>query len=183
MTPVGGTFSRLTSSISGDSSEAATAEHRATVNRFITDSKYFSYFGPDATGYRAPEEAARALTGLKTLTTDAIDSEYSVLYVSQGLVPFSAFLIIGLVVWLTVLRKGLGPLERAWVAAVAAAFMGLWSVALITQFRTIFWIALGVVGAIQATHSEADSNRRDLTARADVGVGPRGGRGAARTWL
>jgi hypothetical protein len=163
LTPAGATFGRLVDSLGGESSEASTAEHRLTVNGFITDSRYFSFLGLPAEGFRAPEEAARARAGLNTVT-DTIDSEYSVLYVSQGLLPLLAFIAIGLSVWRTAFVQALGAVERAWAAATAAAFVGLWSVALITQYRPLFWIAIGAVGAIRSGASGLRAPREADTA-------------------
>ena len=158
VTPAGNVVRDLSGSLTGTSSEAATAEHRLTVNSLITDARYFSFFGIRAEGYRSPSEAARAATGLHTLN-DTIDSEYALLYVSHGLTPFVAFLLLGLAVWTTVPRRGMSGLERAWCTATAAAFVGLFSVTLLTQHRTLFWIAIGVVATTRARHRPATAGQ------------------------
>lgn len=161
LTPAGSVIAELQGSLGGSGEEARTVEHRITINGYITDPRFFSFFGPKAEGQKDVRGAAEDLTGLNTLQS-SIDSEYSALFLASGLIPLVAFVALGSSVWASLRYRWLTALERAWIAATAAAFFGLFGVALITQYKTIFWFAVGVTSTLV---TRARTRRDDLWIR------------------
>lgn len=143
-TPAGSAIRDLRDSISapGEAGEAVT--YRVTVSRLLTNGRNFSWLGspspiPDPSG------VAGRRAGLPS-----IDSQYSLVFLAHGLLPLVALVLIGFSCVVTALRTSGDPIDRAWAAVAAASFVGIASVALITQYVAWFWITLGICGSINA---------------------------------
>ena len=141
-TPVLGTLQGLWASSSGDTSEARSAEYRLVVLEVVLDPDQFSLLGRLSEG-EGVTAAVAARTGLKS-----IDSEYAVVFLTNGLLAMLALVGLFVLVAAAVVRPGLDAVERAWVAGLAASYLNLATVALLTQHEELFWGATALVAAV-----------------------------------
>lgn len=143
LTPAGDELARLRDSVSDAGEAGDAARYRLEIARIATDSDTFSILGQEAPPGLGVVAGAKELLGLRT-----IDSQYALVYVTNGAVGLASFVAIALAAIAIALRRRLDPVERAWAAATAATAIALTSVALFTQMLTLFWIAVAVTAAV-----------------------------------
>ena len=144
VTPAGDQLAQLRDSLSDSSEAGQAAQYRLEVAKVVSDPDVFSLLGKEspADSDLGPVNAAKEQIGLRT-----IDSQYAVIYITTGVAGLMAFVAIELALFVTVLRRKLDPLERAWAAAAAATGVALVSVALFTQMLSLFWICVAITAA------------------------------------
>lgn len=135
--------SALWSSSRGDTREARSAEYRLAIASVVTDPDEFTLLGRRAEGLGSGTNLVGRQVGFKSL-----DNEYVVVYVSGGALSLLAFLWIVAAVIRTALAPKLDALDRAWALSLASAMVGLVSVALLTQYTSLFWIAAALVACV-----------------------------------
>ena len=143
LTPVGGTVSELISASSGDTAEAASARYRLGIVEVVRDSAQFSLLGK-ATG----EEGGVTPSLVTRVGLKSIDSEFALTYLVAGALGLAALLVIALGVLAVAIAPGLSVLDRGWAVGLAASYLNLTTVALLTQYEEIFWAATAAVAAI-----------------------------------
>ena len=141
-TPVLGTLEGLQRSSTGATAEARSAEYRLQVLQVALEPEQFSLLGLPAQGAPVTEAVVRR-TGLKS-----IDSELAVVHLTSGALALGAFLLVGVLVLGTALRRRLPVVESAWAVGMAAAFLNLTTVALLTQYEELFWGFTALVAGI-----------------------------------
>ena len=143
LTPVGGTVAELVSASSGNTAEAASARYRLGVVDAVRDPEQFSLLGK-ATG----EEGGVTPSLVTRVGLKSIDSEYALTYLVAGALGLAALVVIALGVIGVALGPGLSMVDRGWSVALAASYLNLTTVALLTQYEEIFWAATAAVAAI-----------------------------------
>lgn len=145
LTPVGSTIARLGEASTGETAEAASAQYRVRVASVLLDREQFSALGKDSEiGSAAVSESVSARTGVKSF-----DNEFSRIYVTTGALGLLTFVAVVGLVLRTALRRRLDPLDRAWAVGLGITFVGLVSVALLTQFADLVWMATALVAATE----------------------------------
>ena len=134
----------LWASSRGDTREARSAEYRLTVANVLTDRDQFSLLGRPTSGSGDVTTQASARVGLKS-----IDNEFALVYVTGGLLSLVAFVVVVVLQWRILFLRGLAPIERAWMAGLAATSLGLTTVALLTQHGDLFWASMAIAASLR----------------------------------
>ena len=150
LTPAGAQVAQLRASVSDSGEAGEAARYRLEIAHIITDPHSFSLLGLETPPGLGAVNGAKELLGLRT-----IDSQYAVVYVTNGIVGLAAFALIGISVLVMTLRRRLDPLARAWTAGAAATAIALTTVALFTQMLTLFWIAVAVAATVASQPEDA----------------------------
>lgn len=148
-TPVWSTVKALASASTGDTREARSAEFRLEVLRVMADPAQLSLLGKLAPGDEGLSASLAQRVGLKS-----IDSEFALVYLSNGLLALVALLAAAALVTVVALRAGLSPVDRAWAVATAASYVNLTTVALLTQHAELFWISTALVACLAQSPRE-----------------------------
>jgi hypothetical protein len=152
------------------SSVNLSGEYRLEIWRVVSDRSNFSLVGKqvvdeDGLGFT---KAAGAEVGIKSF-----DNAYALIYIGFGLLALIAFVLIGLRVGKAALIDRLSVLDKAWAAAVLAAFINLMTVNLLTQFAHIFWIGIALVAsAVQRATEDAAGEHTELVPGIPLQMGP-----------
>lgn len=159
LTPLRSTVSELVNSSESSSSlEQASTQHRYVILDLVTDPAQFTLLGHQSSGAGGVTDQLEARTGL-----NSFDDAYALVYLANGLLTVVAFLGVGVIAFWTLVAPGLTALERAWVAALCAAAINLFTVNLLTQYQDFFWVAAAVsAGAWQRTRTARGARNREL---------------------
>jgi O-antigen ligase len=150
LTPAGSQVAQLRSSVSDSGEAGEAARYRLEIAHIVTDPKSFSMLGLETPPGLGAVNGAKELLGLRT-----IDSQYAVVYVTNGVVGLAAFTLVALTLLAVTMRRRLDALARAWAAAAAATAVALTTVALFTQMLSLFWIAVAVTAAVTSQPDDA----------------------------
>ena len=126
------------------SSVNLSGEYRVEIWHVVSDRSNFSLVGKqvvDADGLGFTQ-AAGAGVGLKSF-----DNAFALIYIGYGVLALLAFALIGLRMGKAALFDPVSIVDKAWAAAILAAFINLMTVNLLTQFAHIFWVGIGLVAA------------------------------------
>jgi hypothetical protein len=150
LTPAGAQVAQLRSSVSDSGEAGEAARYRLEIAHIVTDPKSFSVLGLESPPGLGAVNGAKELLSLRT-----IDSQYAVVYVTNGVVGLAAFTLVALTLLAVTVRRRLDAMARAWAAAAAATAVALTTVALFTQMLSLFWIAVAVTAAVASQPDDA----------------------------
>lgn len=162
LSPLRATVGELVqSSESSSSLEQASTEHRYAILDLVADPTEFTLLGHKSSGAGGVNDQLEARTGL-----NSFDDAYALVYLANGLLTAAAFLAVGVIAFVTLAARGLSALDRAWVAALCAGALNLFTVNLLTQYADFFWLAAAVsAGAWQRRRAGVRARNPELARR------------------
>lgn len=136
-------------------------EYRVDLWRVVVDPANFSLLGREV----ADEEGVGYAKAVgQQVGVKSFDNAYGKIYIGFGVLALVAFVLLGVFTARMVFVTHLSMVERAWAAALLAAFINLLTVDLLTQFSDLFWMALGLLAAIVQSTRETDTLPAPVTA-------------------